>query len=72
MVRALGLHVEVPHLQCVLLDEFAARLDTSAVLTQLFFQTVQNEMHWAAPGHTAAEVVRQRADASKPNMGLSE
>jgi hypothetical protein len=45
--------------------------DTSAELTQLFFQTVQNKMHWAAHGHTAAEVVRHRADASQPNMGLT-
>ena len=33
-------------------------------MTQLFFQTVQNKMHWAAHGHTAAEIVRQRADAA--------
>jgi hypothetical protein len=45
--------------------------DADAELTQLFFQTVQNKMHWAAHGHTAAEVVRQRADAAKPNMGLT-
>ena len=45
--------------------------DANAELTQLFFQTVQNKMHWAAHGHTAAEVVRQRADAAKPNMGLT-
>jgi hypothetical protein len=45
--------------------------DADAELTQLFFQTVQNKMHWAAHGHTAAEVVRARADASKPNMGLT-
>ena len=35
-----------------------------------FFQTVQNKLHYAAHGHTAAEVVRQRADADRPNMGL--
>ena len=40
-------------------------------MTQLFFQTVQNKMHWAAHGHTAAEIVRQRADAARPNMGLT-
>jgi hypothetical protein len=45
--------------------------DADAELTQLFFQTVQNKMHWAAHGHTAAEVVRQRADATQPNMGLT-
>jgi hypothetical protein len=45
--------------------------DPQAELTQLFFQTVQNKMHWAAHGHTAAEIVRQRADAARPNMGLT-
>jgi hypothetical protein len=45
--------------------------DANAELTQLFFQTVQNKMHWAAHGHTAAEIVHQRADASRPNMGLT-
>jgi hypothetical protein len=45
--------------------------DANAELTQLFFQTVQNKMHWAAHGHTAAEIVRARADAAKPNMGLT-
>jgi hypothetical protein len=36
-----------------------------------FFSTVQNKMHWAAHGQTAAEVVAARADAEKPNMGLT-
>ena len=45
--------------------------DASAELTQLFFQTVQNKMHWAAHGHTAAEVVKERADSARPNMGLT-
>jgi hypothetical protein len=39
--------------------------------SQLFFATVQNKMHWAAHGQTAAEVITARADASKPNMGLT-
>lgn len=45
--------------------------DTSAEASQRFFATVQNKMHWAAHGHTAAEVIAARADAGKPNMGLS-
>jgi hypothetical protein len=45
--------------------------DANAELTQLFFQTVQNKMHWAAHRHTAAEIVARRADASQPNMGLT-
>jgi hypothetical protein len=54
-------------------DIYATSIDYDAddELTKLFFQTVQNKMHWAAHGHTAAEVVRGRADASKPNMGLT-
>jgi hypothetical protein len=40
-------------------------------MTQRFFQTVQNKMHWAAHGHTAAEVVHERSDATKPNAGLT-
>jgi hypothetical protein len=38
---------------------------------QRFFQTIQNKLHWAAAGKTAAEIVQSRADASKPNMGLT-
>ncbi len=37
----------------------------------LFFQTVQNKMHWAITGKTAAEIIVQRADSDKPNMGLT-
>ena len=36
-----------------------------------FFKQVQNKMHWAAHKHTAAEVIYQRADADKDNMGLT-
>ena len=39
-------------------------------MSQQFFATVQNKMHWAAHGHTAAEIIHQRADAAKPHMGL--
>lgn len=41
-----------------------------AEITKTFFKTVQNKLHWAITGHTAAELIAQRADASKPNMGL--
>jgi len=44
--------------------------DPRAEMTERFFQTVQNKMHWAAHGHTAAEVIHQRADSTKPNAGL--
>lgn len=39
--------------------------------TQLFFATMQNKMHYAATGLTAAEIVQQRANAERPNMGLT-
>lgn len=45
--------------------------DPRAETTRLFFQTVQNKLHWAAHGHTAAEVIFQRANAQLPFMGLT-
>lgn len=45
--------------------------DPRQEITQQFFATVQNKMHWAAHGHTAAEVVHARADATKLNMGMT-
>jgi hypothetical protein len=45
--------------------------DANDEMTREFFQVVQNKMHWAAHGHTAAEIVRGRADATKPHMGLT-
>jgi hypothetical protein len=36
-----------------------------------FFQTVQNKMHWAITGQTAAEIIHARSDSTKPNMGLT-
>ena len=36
-----------------------------------FFQTVQNKLHWAITGQTAAEIIHTRADAAKPHMGLT-
>jgi hypothetical protein len=45
--------------------------DRSATATQRFFATVQNKLHWAIHGHTAAEVIVKRADAEKPRMGLT-
>jgi hypothetical protein len=45
--------------------------DVTAQATKRFFATVQNKLHWAIHGQTAAEVVYHRADASKPHMGLT-
>ncbi len=41
-----------------------------AEITQTFFKTVQNKLHWAIIGKTAAELIAERAQASQPNMGL--
>jgi hypothetical protein len=55
------------------LDIYATSIDYDPNIeaSQRFFATVQNKMHWAAHGHTAAEIVYQRADAERPNMGLT-
>ncbi len=45
--------------------------DKNAAETRLFFQVVQNKLHWAITGKTAAEIIVERADSSKPNMGLT-
>jgi len=45
--------------------------DVTAQATKRFFATVQNKLHWAIHGQTAAEVVYHRADADQPNMGLT-
>jgi hypothetical protein len=55
------------------LDIYATSVDydASAEASQRFFATVQNKMHWAAHGHTAAELIAARTDAGAPNMGLT-
>jgi hypothetical protein len=45
--------------------------DVSAAATKRFFATVQNKLHWAIHGQTAAEVIFSRADAGKQHMGLT-
>lgn len=45
--------------------------DKDAKTTRVFFQTVQNKMHWAVHRHTAAELIMERADAEKEHMGLT-
>jgi len=39
--------------------------------SQQFFKTIQNKMHWAIHGHTASEIIYQRTDSEKQNMGLT-
>ncbi|MBW1796089.1 MAG: virulence RhuM family protein [Deltaproteobacteria bacterium] len=55
------------------LDIYALSIDydPNTDVSSEFFAIVQNKMHWAAHGHTAAEIIDQRADATKPNMGLT-
>ncbi len=45
--------------------------DPTAEASIAFFKTVQNKLHWAITGQTAAEIVHTRADHAKPNMGLT-
>ncbi len=44
--------------------------DPDSPVTQEFYATVQNKLHWAITGHTAAEIIKDRADSDKPKMGL--
>lgn len=54
-------------------DIYATAIDYrgDAEQAQTFFKTVQNKLHWAITGHTAAEIVSDRADARRPHMGLT-
>jgi len=45
--------------------------DSRSEITQKFFRTVQNKLHWAAHGHTAAEIIYQRANSQLPFMGMT-
>ncbi len=51
--------------------KLAIDYDAKAEQTKEFFQIVQNKLHWAITGKTAAEIISERADAAKPNMGLT-
>jgi len=55
------------------LDIYATSVDYTpdSELSAQFFASVQNKMHWAAHGQTAAEIIHGRADASRPNMGMT-
>lgn len=55
------------------LDIYATSVDydPKAEISQQFFKTIQNKMHWAAHGNTAAEIVYQRANATQPFLGLT-
>lgn len=55
------------------LDIYSTSIDynPNTEISEAFFKTVQNKMHWAAHGSTAAEVIYQRISASRPNLGLT-
>ena len=54
-------------------DIYATSIDYSpkTEMTQQFFATVQNKLHFAITGQTAAEIISKRADKNKPHMGLT-
>ncbi len=54
-------------------DIYATSVDYDPTHDQsiLFFKTVQNKVHWAVTGKTAAELISERADSKKPNMGMT-
>ena len=56
-----------------MLDIYSTSIDYNpdSEESKLFFATIQNKMHWAAYGQTAAEVIYGRADAKKPDMGMT-
>ena len=54
-----------------LYEQASIDYDPKAEITGTFFATVQNKLHWAVSGQTAAEIIASRADASKPSMGLT-
>lgn len=58
---------------CKVLDIYSTSIDYTpdVDVSRQFFAAVQNKIHWAAHGHTAAEIIYGRADASKPNMGMT-
>jgi len=55
------------------LDIYATSIDYDprTDVSREFFKIIQNKMHWAAHGHTAPEIIYDRADAAKPNMGMT-
>ena len=52
-------------------SQCSADYDVNSPITKEFFATVQNKLHYAVTHHTAAEIICERADSTKPNMGLT-
>ncbi|WP_300766377.1 RhuM family protein [uncultured Bifidobacterium sp.] len=56
---------------CEIFQEISYDYDKDSPITRQFYQEVQNRFHFAATGHTAPEIINDRADAGKPHMGLT-
>ncbi|MDE3210011.1 MAG: virulence RhuM family protein [Pseudomonadota bacterium] len=71
--RIRGIRASEKRIYLKLRDIFALAADyqPDAAQTQQFFQIIQNKLHWAATGKTAAELIAARADHAQPNMGLT-
>lgn len=70
-IRDIRSSEKVIHRQILDLYATSVDYDPRAAVSKQFFATVQNKLHFGAHGHTAAEVVFERSDATKPNMGLT-
>ena len=70
-IRDIRSSEKVIHRQVLDLYATSVDYDPRAAVSKQFFATVQNKLHFGAHGHTAAEVVFERSDATKPNMGLT-
>ena len=55
---------------CKIFQEISVDYDKNSPITREFYQEVQNRFHYAATGHTAQEIISERADANKPHIGL--
>lgn len=55
---------------CDIFQECSFDYDGGSDVARRFYSTVQNKMHYTVTGHTAAEIVQERSDPAKPNMGL--
>ena len=71
--RIRDIRVSEKRFYCKIQEIYTLAIDYEPASDQakLFFKTVQNKLHWATHGHTAAELIVERADAAKPNMGLN-
>ncbi|VZH84304.1 virulence RhuM family protein [Corynebacterium rouxii] len=70
-IRDIRSSEKVIHRQVLDLYATSEDYDPRSPISKTFFATVQNKLHFGAHGHTAAEVVYERVDATKPNMGLT-